>query len=343
MSDATLAWEGALRLLSSGAVGAPGADTEQPEPVVCLCHVGPDGDALGSMLGLALALDRLGVPVRCSWGDDPVEIPATYWYLPGSHLVVDHAMLPAAPRVVVTLDTSSRDRLGRLEPLLERAEAVLVIDHHASNTRFGSHLLLDPAAAATAVLVAELVERLGVPLDAEIATCLYTGLTTDTGSFKFAATTPSVHGLAARLLATGIRHDLIARAIWDTRPFGYLRVLGAALERARLEPAEVGGRGLVWTATCAADLRAAGIGLEQVEGVIDVLRTAEEAEVAAVVKEAPDGRLLVSLRSKGAVDVGALAVGLGGGGHRYAAGYTASGDLAATVTQLRERLGALPS
>ena len=220
---------------------------------------------------------------------------------------------------------------------------MLVIDHHVTNTRFGTVNLVDERAAATAVVVVELLDRMGLPVTAEIAAPLYTGLITDTGSFKYAATTPAVHELAARLLATGIRHDVISREIWDTAPFAYVQLLGAVCSRSVLEPAEVGGLGLVWTTVVTDDLDRFGLALSDVEGVIDVVRTAGEAEVAAVLKTDPaDGLLKVSMRSKGQIDVGAVCVALGGGGHRFAAGFTSYDDGRHDPGRLRPALAAAP-
>lgn len=313
------------------------------DEVALACHVGPDGDALGSMLALGAALRTLGKRVVASWGGEPFQLPASYAFLPAVELLVPPQRFPAAPRLLVTFDTGSADRLGSLRDRVPAAACCLVVDHHASNTRYGDLHLVDPAAAATAVLVAELVDRLGVPLDQEIAAPLYTGLVTDTGSFKYSATTPSVHQLAARLLATGIRHDLISRAIYDTAPFRYVRLLGTACARAVLEPAEVGGRGLAWTVVAARELADAGLGLADVEGVIDVLRVAQEAEVAVVLKGDPlEGGWKVSTRSKGAVDVGAVCTGLGGGGHRFAAGFSTGQAPEQVLAQLRAALAAAP-
>ncbi len=309
--------------------------------VALVCHLHPDGDALGSMLALGLGLQNLGKGVVASWSEG-IELPPTYRMLPGQDLLCRPSEFPATPDVLVTLDTSSRERLGDLEPAVDRAGAVLVIDHHARGDAFGAHHLVDPAAAATAVVVEELLRRLGVPLTPEIATCLYTGLTTDTGSFKYASTTPAIHRLAARLLATGIRHDVISRQIWDTNPFGYVRLLGAALDRAILEPAAAGGLGLVWTTTTAQDLRAHGLTMPEIEGIIDVLRTADRAEVAIVVKGDANGTLKVSTRSKGRIDVGAVCAALGGGGHRFAAGVTSYDGVEATVLALRNLLAEAP-
>jgi phosphoesterase RecJ-like protein len=320
----------------SAALGVLG---EAPE-VALVCHVAPDGDALGSMLALGAALRARGSAVTASWGGSPFEVPAVYDFLPSVDLLVPPEQFPAAPKVLVALDSGSPDRLGVLADRLDSAACTLVIDHHVSNTGFGGVRLVDDGAAATAVLVAELLDRLGIDLTQEIATSLYTALVTDTGSFKYAATTPAVHELAARLLATGIRHDLINQAIWDTASFGYVQLLGAACSRAQLEPSAVGGLGLAWTVVTTADLARHGLGLAEVEGVIDVLRTAAEAEVALVVKQDPvEGGLKVSARSRGGVDVGAVCSALGGGGHRFAAGFTSYDDVDTTLAAVRAALG----
>lgn len=205
-----------------------------------ICHVTPDGDALGSALAAGLALRSLGHQVRVSFGDDPQIIPESLSFLPGQELIVPAAELPDRPELVICFDVASQGRLGLLREKAFAARALVVLDHHASNPGFGTHRIIDPGAPATAVLVDELLRRLRVPLDQEIATCLYTGVATDTGSFKYAGTTPATHELAGRLLATGIRQDLISRQLWDTTSFGYLKVLGAALERAVYEPAAAG-------------------------------------------------------------------------------------------------------
>jgi phosphoesterase RecJ-like protein len=188
--------------------------------VVLCCHVGPDGDALGSMLGLGVALHRRGVQVIASYDDQPFAVPGRLRFLPGQELLVPPGDIPARPEVVLTFDTGSIDRLGALAGPAKAAGALVVVDHHTTNTRYGTHHLIDVDAAATAVVALELVDRLGVEVDVDIATALYTGLTTDTGSFRVAATTPAVHEIAARLLRTGIAHDRIAREVFDTRTLG---------------------------------------------------------------------------------------------------------------------------
>jgi phosphoesterase RecJ-like protein len=315
------------------------------ERVLLLGHTSPDGDALGSALAVALALRaaRPGVTLAVSFGDDPWWVPANLTMLPGQDLLVPAedvlTHLGGAPDVVVTCDASSADRLGVLRPTAEACPCVIVLDHHVSYTGFGSLALFDVDAPATAVIAEQLVERLGVELDADIAANLYTGVVTDTGSFRYAATTPETMELGARLLRTGIPFDAIARDLFDTSPFAQLRVLGRALDRAVLEPDAVRGLGLVWTVVPALERRQSGLSYDLIEGVIDAVRKAEEAEIAAVVKETDSGELRVSLRSKGALDVSVVGTALGGGGHRYSAGYTAATtDLDRLLGELRKHL-----
>ena len=156
--------------------------------------------------------------VVASFGDDPFEVPAILRFLPGIELLSPPDAYPARPEVMVTFDAASIDRLGALTGPAQSAGELIVLDHHASNTGFGTINLVDPAAAATAVLAAELIDRLGVPLTEQIALGLYAGLVTDTGSFKFSATTPQVHELAARLLATGIDPGIVSRELYDRAP-----------------------------------------------------------------------------------------------------------------------------
>jgi bifunctional oligoribonuclease and PAP phosphatase NrnA len=308
---------------------------------VCLaCHVRPDADALGSMLALALALDgRAGrsASVVASFGDTPFAVPAILRFLPGTGLLTPPAQVPARPSVMVTLDAASSDRLGPLAASAVAAGELIVLDHHASNTGFGTVNLVDPDAAATAVLVYRLISELGIALTRDIALGLYAGLVTDTGSFKFASTTPQVHELAATLLATGIDPGAVSRHLYDTAPFGYLRMLAAALERAQLDRQACGGLGLVWTTVTRADREAAALPLDAAESVIDEVRKTGEAEVAVVLKETDDATWEVSVRSKSKIDVGAACTALGGGGHSRAAGFSASGSAPAAVSAL-ERL-----
>ncbi len=315
--------------------------------VLCLGHIQPDGDALGSALACAIAVRAAGGAARVSFdpGPLPFGLPPSLAFLPGVELLMEPGAVPTGaggPAVVVTFDTGSVERLGQLAQFADGSSdtPVLAVDHHARGNAFGSVRLVDPAAAATAELVAELIDGLGVAFDESIAACLYTGLASDTGSFRYAATTPQTHQLAARLLAAGARHDVISKLLWDTRPASYLKVLSGALTRVAHEGP------IIWTAVTAAELTAADASAEDTEGIVDVLRVARDYEVAVVFKEEPSdgepgGCWKASVRSRGLADVGAACTALGGGGHRLAAGFTAAGQPQQIIRRLRDALAAV--
>ncbi|MGH3885058.1 MAG: DHH family phosphoesterase [Pseudonocardiaceae bacterium] len=305
--------------------------------VTLVAHVQPDADALGSALALGLALHRRGVTVRVTFGE-LADAPESLRGLDVAGLLVPPDEVPAQPELLVALDTANSDRLGCLSDRVDTSGAVLVIDHHVTNGRFGTHHVVDVSAEATAVLVLRLLDALDVPLDEPIARCLYAGLVTDTSCFRRAA--PSTHVIAGRLLSAGVDPNATTRELLDTHPFGWLAMLGTVLGRAQLEPASAQGLGLVHTTVRLAD--AAGLRSEEVESVVDLVRTTSEAEVAAVLKEVgPDG-WSVSLRAKQRLDVSAAAAELGGGGHRLAAGFRANGTAEDVLDALRTALHGAP-
>lgn len=317
------------------AVGLINGATE----IALACHVDPDGDALGSMLAAQRFLQSRGVRTTASWGATKIEepallVPPQYTFLPGLEHLTPVRDFPDRPPLFIAFDTGSPDRLGSLRAAAENADAVIVIDHHASGTAFGDVRLVDGDAAATAVLVDELIRRMGGELDRDMAACLYVGLVTDTGRFQHPSTTPDVMRLAARLIAHDIDHAAINRQVWETHSFGYLKVLGRAMERAVLVP----DVGLAWTAVKQSDLHELGITLAETEGLIDVLRALEAADCACVAKEEADGSWKVTMRSKGVIDIGRIAAALGGGGHAFAAGFSAEGTLDEVIGRVREAL-----
>lgn len=306
---------------------------------VCLaCHIRPDADALGSMLAVAQALHGRGQRVVASFGDDPFAVPAILRFLPGLDLLSPPGSFPARPEVMLSFDASALERLGALTGPATAAGELIVVDHHASNTGFGSVSLVDPSAAATAVLTAELIGRLGIGLTRDVAMCLYAGLVTDTGSFRFSATTPEVHRFAARLLEAGADPAAVSRELYDRAPFGYLRMLAAALGRATLDAEAANGLGLVWTTVTQTDREPAKLPLDAAESVIDEIRRTNEAEVAAVLKEDEQGVWQASVRSKDVVDVGRACSGLGGGGHARAAGFSYTGRADEAIAALKRIL-----
>jgi phosphoesterase RecJ-like protein len=302
---------------------------------VVSCHLHPDGDALGSALALHRALVAAGRSALVSFSE-PFEVPEQYRFLPGVERLTPPGQVPSEPELMVCFDTGSLDRLGTLAGNFQRAARTVVIDHHASNTRFGDINLIDPAAPASAVLCRELLRRLDLPLDQAIATNLYTALVTDTGRFQYQSTVPETHLLAAELLAAGVKQYEVAKAVFETNDIRYLRLLSRLLDRVTQVPRA----SLVWASVTLEDLRASGLGMEATEGLIDLVRTDGASDVAAVLKEQPDGGFKVSLRSKGGTNVAEVAGEFGGGGHALASGYTSSRDAAGTIDALVEALEA---
>ena len=300
--------------------------------VVLACHVGPDGDALGSMLGMAVALRRAGKEVYPSFGE-PFSHMDVFRFLPVD-MLVSPAGVPAEPELMMSFDAGSIDRLGELASQASRAGGLIVLDHHVTNVGFGTVDLIDGDAAATAVMVMKLLDELDWPLDPVIAECLLTGIVTDTGRYQYSNTTPETLAMASRLVAAGARPERISRHVYEESPFGFLKATGEVLRRAVLE-AELA---FVWSYLSLADLEAAEIGPGDTDPLIDILRIARESDVAALAKETPDGRIKMSLRSRGRVDVGSIASALGGGGHHNAAGFTYDGTVEEAVAEVRVRL-----
>jgi phosphoesterase RecJ-like protein len=312
------------------ATAAAAALLARADDVTLLAHVRPDADALGSALALGRALQRRGAVVRVSFGV-PDTVPETLRPLDVHGLVVPAADVPFAPPVLVTCDVNEPARLGSLADRLDTAGVTVMLDHHVTNPGFGDVQILDPCAEATVVLVHGLLRAMGETLDRDIARCLYAGLVTDTRNFRDAG--PGGHRLAAELIEAGADPRTLVTPIMDTHPFPWLAVLADLLRAAELDPEAARGFGMVHTVIPAEHV--ARFRQEEVDGVVDTLRTAAEAEVAAVVKQVGPTRWTVSLRAKGRVDVAAAAAALGGGGHPRAAGVTLDGTACQVVSALR--------
>ena len=287
--------------------------------IALACHVNPDGDALGSLLACSLGLQQLGKKTWPTWGSGSVKVPFAYRFLPGTDALVAPTDVPDAG-TFLALDCGAVDRLGDLQPLATGAETLINVDHHPGNDDFGHLNVVVTTASSTAELVAYLLTDLGVRLDKDIATCLYTGIVTDTGRFQFSNSTPDTLRLAADLLAHGVEAPSIAAEVFESSPFGYLKLLGHMLERAALFEEER----FVYSWITQADMHDTGVEMDETEKLIDHLRGTRAADVAAMFKEQKDGRYRVSLRSRGPISVGAIARAYGGGGHELAAGFTAA-------------------
>ncbi len=303
-------------------------------------HVRPDGDALGSLLGLALALEAGGWPVArlCQH-----PCPENYCFLPGAQLLSSQA--PEWPADLgIAVDCDGLKRVGSLEPTFEALPHLIDIDHHATEQSFGEVRLVDPTAAATAEIVYELILALGLSITPEIAICLYAGVLTDTGRFSFSNTTPRSFAVAAELVAHGANPAQTADRIYFQRSYESVRLLGLALERLRLDQ-----DGKIISAVLGAeDFTATGALQADTEGIIDGIRMVGGPVVAAFFTQTENGETRVSLRSNGRPDVSRVALQFGGGGHAPAAGCTLQLDpeiareqvIAALTQALEEDTGA---
>lgn len=301
--------------------------------IALACHVNPDGDALGSTLGLLHVLRAAGRDAIASF-PSPFVVASHYRALPGLELLTPPGEFPSEPEVMVAFDCGSLDRLGDLEPAARAAGELVVIDHHISNTRFGTINVVAPAAAASSCVALELIDGLGMPLTRDAATCLYAALVCDTGCFQYDTTTPAIFDTARRLTEFDIPVATLSRALFEEHRFAYLQLLGDALHNAVL----VREQRFVWTFVTQEMLVRHGVAMEEVEGLVDILRRTAEAEVTCVLKEEVDGSIRVSLRSLGDVDVRGIAEAHGGGGHRLAAGFTSGLDIDTVVALIRAAL-----
>jgi bifunctional oligoribonuclease and PAP phosphatase NrnA len=299
-----------------------------------VAHVHPDADTIGAGLALALVLDKCGKDVEVSFAA-PAILPESLASLPGCHLLVSPDAMRRDVDLVVTVDVPSLKRLGALRDLAGPGQQLLVIDHHASNDVFGTANFIDQSADSTTMMVAEILDAWGKPIEADVAHCIYAGLTTDTGSFRWAS--PRALRLAARLIEIGVDNAAISRTLMDSHPFAWLPLLSRVLGSAQLQPDAAGGRGLVYAVVENQDWISSRP--EEVESIVDIVRTAQQAEVAAVFKEVEPQQWSVSMRAKADVDLAAVASVFGGGGHRLAAGYSTTGSIGDVVASLRAALG----
>ena len=291
-------------------------------------HVRPDGDALGSMIAIALGARSAGKDAVASFGL-PFALGDEFRLLDQS-VLVHPSEFPDDLDLAIVCDTGVLDRIGSVGPAVSRAKRILVIDHHVTPGDIGVVRVVDPTAAAKTQLVYEFLQRLGWVITRPIAEALYVGLVTDTGRFQYSSTTPAVHRMAADLLDAGVEPAPIGQALYEETPFGYFAVVSRVLGGAQLNA----DAGLVWAVLRQQDIHDAGIGWESADQLIDLVRLAREAGVACLLKEIQPGMLKGSLRSRGDVDVAAIAATFGGGGHRNAAGFTSNLTAESTIDQI---------
>ncbi len=300
-------------------------------------HEGPDGDALGSLLGMHYLLTALGKDSVMFLTAKEFPLPIEYRFLPLEE-VFHEPPADMADRTAIFLDCGNIDRMP-VDFLNEGAHEIINIDHHHDNTHFGDLNLVDVDASCTAEIVYELALLLGVRITPEMASALYVGLITDTGKFMYDSTNARTHRIAADLIEAGVAVDDTYRRLYEHVPIEKIRLVARALNGIQRHCDER----LVLAYITAEDYEATGAGEEMTEGIIDHLRSIEGAQIAALIRDLGDrGRAArkVSLRSSsGEVDVSAIARKKGGGGHKRAAGFSTDLELDQLVTFLCGEVG----
>ena len=295
---------------------------------VIASHVRPDGDAIGSQLAMAYALRAMGKDVRIV-NRDPAPPPLQAF--PGVHAIELADRVDDPGDAVIVMESGDLSRTGVSG--FERG-FVINIDHHLGNTMYGAVNWFDLSAAACGEMVYDVVRALGVPLTVEIATHVYVAVLTDTGGFHYSNITPRTFAICGACTEAGVNPSAIARAVYDSNRIGRLKLFRAVLNDMHFDPSERIAT-LAVTRQMAAD---AGATYEDTEGLVNLPLTVKEIEAVIFFKQERDDQYRVSFRSKGTIDVGAVAKEFGGGGHKNAAGCTVSGPVDALRRMLVEKV-----
>jgi phosphoesterase RecJ-like protein len=285
-------------------------------------HCDPDGDAISSLLAMGLALDKLDKKVTL-YNASP--IPAVYRFLPEVQRIVRHTKKAATYDAALILDCGNLSRVGEVYTKVNQIPVIINIDHHVTNTGFGNIQLIDPAACSTAEIVYRLIKALNAPINKAIATSIYTGILTDTGSFRFSNTNQAAFAISQEMVQYGVKPYNVAQHVFGTYSLGRIKLLNLALDSIEISD---NGKLSVMTLTNAM-FEETGTQPEDVDGIINYARRIEDVKVAALIQEQKNGgtnsdklrNFHVSLRSDGTVDVAAIAGAFGGGGHSNAAGF----------------------
>lgn len=302
------------------------------DKVAVISHINPDGDSLGSIMALGLALKEI-----CSHVDILVndEIPDRYKFLPkidsvlpyhmGSDVIYDYCFV---------LDCGDEERLGYSKPILEQSNIIVNIDHHISNNMFGHMNIVENQVSSTCEIVYKLLKNCFLMNNLDIATCLYTGIITDTGNFIYDNTSAKTHKIAAKLLKIGVDIEMISYHLYQSKSLKSVKFLGYALSN--LETSYDGK--VVILSIPLSLLEEYDVTEDESEGVINFARDIKNVEVAILLKEGSNNKVKIGLRSKSDFDVSKFAMEFGGGGHKKAAGATVYKTLDEAKTAIEEKL-----
>ena len=307
------------------------AQLKQKNNILIAAHIHPDGDAVGSVLGLGLALERIKKKVTLYIED---AIPAVYQFLPSVHQIQKETGDIKQFDAAIILDCSDLHRIGSVAEAVSRIPMLINIDHHTTNTRFGKLQIIDPDASSTAEIVYRVIREMDITIDKGIAYALYTGIMADTGSFRFSNTTPAAFEISHEMVKCGADPHRVAHHVYETISLNRIKLLTMLFDSIELSE-----NGNLSTMTLTQNMLAAtGTEVEDVNGLINYARRIEKVKLAVLLYERkarngrrPASEFHVSLRSDGSVNAAAIAASFGGGGHHNAAGF----DIKATLPELK--------
>lgn len=307
---------------------------KKSKTIVVVSHANPDGDAIGALLATGLALRTMDKTVYIY---NESVIPAVYRFLPSVQVISQDSApwIDQAMDTVIVLDCGAFERVGKVAATLRNAPVIINIDHHMTNTRFGHIQLIDPDACATAEIIYRMIKQLGIAFSCPMATAIYTGILTDTGSFRFSNTNQAAFAICSEMITSGTNPYEVAQHVYGHYSLGRIKLLNLALDSLEISP---NGRMSIMSLTQGM-LDETGTQTEDIDGIINYARRIEDVKVAALIHEvAGNGRARrqyhVSLRSDGNVNVARIAAEFGGGGHANAAGFSVE----AALPELKDKM-----
>jgi bifunctional oligoribonuclease and PAP phosphatase NrnA len=307
--------------------------------ILVVSHSNPDGDAIGALLATGLAIKALQKKVQMY---NETAIPAVYRFLPSVKSITQQVEAVEKFDTVVVLDCGALERVGSIADQIRNAPMIVNIDHHMTNTRFGHLQYVDPSACATSEIIYHIIKRLAVTFNCPMATAIYTGILTDTGSFRFSNTNQAAFAICAEMIACGANPYDVAQHVYGHYSLGRIKLLNLALDSLEISP---NGKMSIMSLTQNM-LKQTSTQAEDIDGIINYARRIEDVEVAALIHEMQsettdrkNGRGIyhVSLRSDGSVNVAGIAAKFGGGGHANAAGFR----VIATLDEIKSKMFAL--